>query len=278
MRLQSRSVHAIAVTVASCQVGDVMTDISKTRKQNSRGPSPAVAEAPPENVEYPPREHERTHGQGGAVTAKPQGEPPGSPSYYGQPQQTSERGPREASGSYARPGTPSAGPAVKAIGEPPGSPAYYGEVSRHEGARAEAPYADRRTQPRAKAAPIGDPPGSPSYFGNAAQGATGHRAPQSSSQYGQTQMMRRAGTIKPIGEPPGSAQYFGRSGDSSAQGPYGQHRQVPMSQSASAPQYSPGQPSGGRAPNAAQTLATVGLPPGSAAYSGRMTRGGSGAG
>jgi len=274
----ARSVHAIAVTVASYQAGDVMTDISKTRRQNSRGASPAAVEAPPEHVEYPQRaEHERTHGKGGTVTPKPMGEPPGSPSYYGQPQQSSEGGAREASGSYARPG-PSAGPALKAIGEPPGSPAYYGEGSRHEGTRADAPYADNRTQPRAKAAPIGDPPGSPSYFGNAAHGATGHPAPQSSSQYGQTQTMRRAGMVKPIGEPPGSAQYFGRSGDSSAQGPYGQQRQVQRSPTASAPPYAPGQSSGGRATNAAQMLATVGLPPGSAAYSGRMTRGGSGAG
>jgi hypothetical protein len=261
-----------------------MTDTSKTRKQNSRGASPAIAEAPSEGLEYPQRAdashaYERALGQGEGPGAKPVGEAPGSPAYYGQsPQQAPERSGQETSRSYTRPGTSSAGPALKPIGEPPGSPSYYGEVSRDPGSRAGAPYANAGTLPGVRAVPIGDPPGSPSYFGNSAQPATSGRAPQSPSQYGRAQTMPRAGTIKPMGEPPGSAQYFGRSGNAPAEGPYG-HRQVPMPPSTSAPQYSPGQRSSGiRAPQAAQTLATVGLPPGSATYSGRMRRGGPGAG
>jgi hypothetical protein len=256
-----------------------MTDISKTRKQNSRGTPPAVVETPSESLEYLQRAdtshaYERAHGQGGGPGAKPLGEAPGSPSYYGQPrQQAPERGGQETSRSYTHPGTSSAGPALKAIGQPPGSPSYYGEVSRDAGSRAGAPYANAGTLPGVRAVPIGDPPGSPSYFGNSAQPSTGRRAPQSPSQYGQAQSMRRAGTVKPMGEPPGSAQYFGRSGNAPTEGPYGHLRQVPMPPSTSAPQYSPGQRSSGvRAPHAAQTLATVGLPPGSATYSGRMRR------
>ena len=262
-----------------------MTEISKTRKQNSRGAPPAVVEAPSENLEYPESAdashvHERGHGQGGAPSAKPFGEPPGSPSYYGQPQQqASGRGVHEPSGSYTQPGASSTAPALKAIGEPPGSPSYYGEVTRHEGSRAGAPYATTGTQPGARAEPIGDPPGSPSYFGNSAQPATGRRAPQSPSPYGQIQTTPRTGTVRPIGEPPGSPQYFGRSGNAPAEGPYGHPRQAAMPPRTSAPLYTPGQlPSGVRARNAAQTLATVGLPPGSAAYSGRMRRSGPGAG
>ena len=278
-------VLAIAVTVASYQAGDVMTDISKSRKQNSRGAAPAVVEAPPEGLEYPQRAeasdaYARAHGQGGAPGAKPLGEPPGSPAYYGQPQQQAPaRGGQETSRSYARPGTSSAGQALKAVGEPPGSPSYYGEVSRDAGSQAGAPYANAGTLPGVRAVPIGDPPGSPAYFGNSAQPATRRHAPQSPSQYGQSQTMPRAGTVKPMGEPPGSAQYFGLSESAPTEGPYGHQRQAPMAPSASAPQYSPGQRSSGmRAPHAAQTLATVGLPPGSATYSGKVRRSGPGAG
>jgi hypothetical protein len=286
MRLQSRDTFTRSPSQSLViRAGDVMTEISKTRKQNPRGAPPAVVEAPSQSLEYPDsadtsRGHERAHGQGGALSAKPSGEPPGSPSYYGQrPQQASERGVQETSGSYTRPGTSSPAPALKAIGEPPGSPSYYGEVPRHEGSRPGAPYAKTGTQPGARAVPIGDPPGSPSYFGNSAPQPTGRRAPQSPSQYGQIQTTPRAGTVKPIGEPPGSAQYFGRSGNAPSEGPSGHHRQVPMPQRTSAPQYSPAQqPSGVRAPHAAQTFASVGLPPGSAAYTGRMRRSGPGAG
>jgi hypothetical protein len=285
MRLQSRDMFTRSLSQSLViRAGDVMTEISKTRKQNPRGAPPIVVEAPSASLEYPESAdtshvHERAHGQGEAPSAKPLGEPPGSPSYYGQPpQQASEGSVQETSGSYTRPGTSSAAPALKAIGEPPGSPSYYGEVPRHEGSRAGAPSAKTGTQPGVRAVPIGDPPGSPSYFGNSAQPATGRRAPQSPSQYGQIQTTPRAGTVKPIGEPPGSAQYFGRSGNAPTEGLHGHHRDVPMPQGTSA-QYSPGQlPSGVRAPNAAQTFATVGLPPGSAAYSGRMRRSGPGAG
>ena len=126
-----------------------MTDTSKTRKQNSRGASPAIAEAPSEGLEYPQRAdashaYERAHGQGEGPGAKPVGEAPGSPAYYGQPPpQAPERGGQETSRSYTRPGTSSASPALKPIGEPPGSPSYYGEVSRDPGSRAGAPVRER---------------------------------------------------------------------------------------------------------------------------------------
>lgn len=223
-----------------------MTEISKTRKQNQRGAAPGVVDPSSESLEYPGE---------GADTSQVQ-------------EQAPRHGSAQLVAQYSHAGAHQGAPAPRAIGEAPGSPSYYGSSPQPATERGalETAFSPRPGTPATAPAlkSIGEPPGSPSYYGQGqARGATSPSAASSATR----------ATLRAIGEPPGSAQYFGRSGTApgAAYGPYGQ---APTPQRAPASQYSPGpaQP-GGRAPHVAQPLATVGLPPGSAAYSGGGMRG-----
>jgi hypothetical protein len=265
-----------------------MSDMSKNKKHNPRGAAPVGLEPPADVPEYTDEGadtlagHETAQRQHGAPApahygsagtqtrpAKSIGEPAGSPAYYGHAQQRTT----DNAALSTRTGTPSAGATVRSIGEPPGSPSYYGDAAQR-GPTAAASYAAASTRAATPSVqPIGAPPGSPSYYGHSEQAPSTRRASQSAAPSRQTQTAHRPGTPKVIGEPPGTAQYFGRSGIAPAQGAYGASGDVRATQHQAAPSYSQGAIApGGRSANASSALATVGPPPGSAAYSGRVGR------
>lgn len=219
-----------------------MTEISKTKRQNQRGAAPAVMEPAAEHVGYP----------GGADTAH---------------EQERARGQQIAhpSAQYEHAGAGAGTPAAKSIGEPPGSPSYYGSSPQQTMEESAEKRSGAYTRPGTKGVvqalkSIGDPPGSPSYYGAEVRATDTHAA---TAYAGPGTQIARGG--QPIGDPPGSPSYFGYSGQSPSV--------RPAPQGPSSYTLAPALPAGVRAPNAARALATVGFPPGSAAYIGRMNRG-----
>jgi len=179
-----------------------MSEISKTRKQSPRSMGPTDAGASSGSPAYP--------GQG-TRSQLSVGDPPGSPSYFGQsgvPAAGSESSGGHA--PYAKASAPIL--TVKAVGDPPGGPSYFGSA----GAQA-YPGSRRQSSSTPSGASVGHPPGSPAYYGGtkpAAFGAVAAAGPASYAADQSTRVARLAGgssSHTPVGPAPGSAAYLGRT-------------------------------------------------------------------
>jgi hypothetical protein len=197
-----------------------MSEYSKTRRQNHRVDTPAVAANSSESSDS---EREAPHGPNAAAprgdhdvnssTANAIGEAPGSPAYYGRQAHATLQGEERPASPQHLP-TRSVAPALNPKGDPPGSPQYYGRATQTATHR-EAPENQPGYPPSTRFAtptikPIGEPAGTASYYGHAPQSVPERRGSESVGRgYGNTE--RAAGrALQPIGEPPGSALYFGQ--------------------------------------------------------------------
>jgi hypothetical protein len=200
-----------------------MPEISRNKRPNQRASSTsAIAEAvadnlPSENtaaapIDYGITEGARSYGAGSsqAATAKPVGEPVGSPSYFGRSQHTGE-GSSPSQGSSRDAAERAFTISRSVVGEPPGSDSYFGGTRPAAGSPVggSARGAQALSTPTANTVSIGHPPGSPAYYGAAAEQPSRGTIAATTTHPSSTPAATQAQSFAPVGTPPGTPAYTG---------------------------------------------------------------------